>query len=370
MAKRALLASLISTVAVAALGVSLLAPAADAAAHTKRKPRPKPATAGKTLSGLAALQNAKGTSPYFRSIEVAPEVNMGQPLPITGGGMARIWDLGVAWKDVNPAPGVFTWTSLDSRIADAERAGFHPLMVLGLTPTWAAADPSLGDPRWGAGTASPPAQMSYWTDYVQALSSRYGARIAGYEVWNEANLKTFWGGTPEQMANLTNAAYDVIKANNPNAIVLASSVTTRLRHAMETYMPSYARALSNTGCKFDGYAIHTYPAGNLGAPARVADVLFWENTVVGALPSNSPCLSKYIFDTEVNYGVPGPGPIPGTKYSDADGAGLITQTYKDSKALGIDATFWYLYTAAPFSLLGVQLYSGTPQSIAAFNAVS
>ena len=212
--------------------------------------------------------------------------------------------------------------------------------------------------------------MSYWTDYVNAVSARYGARIVDYEVWNEANLKTFWGGSPQQMADLTTAAYSVIKANNPNAIVSAASVTTRLHGPMKAFVPLYVQTLATQGFKYDAYAIHTYPAGDQGPPARGADILFWEGTIIGSLPSNSPGLAKYIFDTEVNYGVPGPGTIPGRQYSDAEGAALITQTYQDSKALGVDATFWYLYTAKPFSLLGVQLYAGTPASIAAFNAIT
>jgi hypothetical protein len=167
---------------------------------------------------------------------------------------------------------------------------------------------------------------------------------------------------------MTQAAYPIIKASNPNAIVLAASVTTRLRPAMRNFVGPYVQALASIGYPFDGYAIHTYPAGDQGPSARVSDVLYWESIVAGALPSNSTGLKKLIYDTEVNYGVAGPGDVPGRKYTDAEGADLIKQTYADSKALGIDGTTWYLYTAAPFSLLGVQLYAGTPLSIAAFNS--
>ena len=130
----------------------------------------------------------------------------------------------------------------------------------------------------------------------------------------------------------------------------------------------YVQALDKLDAPYDGYAIHTYPAGNKGPEQRVSDVLFWEQTVAGALKPKAAGLSKLIYDTEVNYGVAGPGPTPGKQYTDAEGAALIKQTYADSKALGIDGTSWYLYTAAPFSLLGVQLFSGTPLSIAAYNA--
>ena len=344
-----------------ALIATAIAPAADAAGNHGHHASDKAA--------IAALQATTGPAAFARNIEVAPEVGMTGPIPVQAG-LDRIWDLGVAWKDVNPAPGVFNFVNLDKQIAAAEAAGFKPMLVLGLTPPWAAKDPTAGDPRWGLGTASPPAQMSYWTDYVTAVMKQYGTRSAAFEVWNEANLKTFWSGTPKEMAQLTKAAYDIIKAANPQALVLAASVTTRLRAAMAKFVVPYVKALGKLGAPYDGYAIHTYPAGNKGPAQRVSDVLFWEATVANSLKPKAPGLKKLIYDTEVNYGVAGPGPTPGTQYTDAEGAALITQTYKDSKALGIDGTSWYLYTAAPFSLLGVQLFAGTPLSIAAYNAAS
>lgn len=94
----------------------------------------------------------------------------------------------------------------------------------------------------------------------------------------------------------------------------------------------------------------------------------WQQVVATAIGAGSPGLDKQVWDTEVNYGLAGPGSTPPTDYTDAQGADLITQTFADSLELGIDATFWYLYTAAPFDLLGVQLWAGTPLSIAAWNA--
>ncbi|MCX8526770.1 MAG: hypothetical protein ORN20_01355, partial [Candidatus Nanopelagicales bacterium] len=213
---------------------------------------------GIRTGGIAQLQRTTGPAAYVRNIEVAPEVGMAGPLPVQAG-LARIWDLGVAWKDVNPAKGVFNFTNLDAQISASEKAGFKPMLVLGLTPAWAAKNPNQGDPRWGLGTASVPAQMSYWTDYVSAVVKQYGTRISAYEVWNEANLKTFWAGTPKQMAQMTKSANDIIKAANPNALVLAASVTTRLRPAMKKFVTPYVKALGKAGFPYDGYAIHTYP---------------------------------------------------------------------------------------------------------------
>jgi hypothetical protein len=343
-------------VAVGAVALSLAAFGSSASATTTTaKPTAKP----------AALDTCTVTTNAFVSLEVAPEVTS---RPNANAGMYRLWDIAVAWKDVNPARGVFNWTNLDRAVAQAQGWGATPMLVLGLTPTWAAADPSAGDPRWGAGTASPPSNMDDWRNYIAAVVQRYGQRIGAYEVWNEANLQTFWTGTPAQMADMTKAAYDVIKQNNAGATVVAASVTTRLRSPMAKFMDPYVKALGDRGYPLDAWAIHTYPAGNTGPQQRVSDIRNWQQVVAVASSGNAVALNKQVWDTEVNYGLAGPGATPGTDFSDAQAADLITQTYADSLTLGIDATFWYQYTAAPQDLLGVQLWSGSPLANAAYNA--
>jgi hypothetical protein len=306
----------------------------------------------------------------------------------------------VAWREVNPSPGVFDWTILDRRIAQVESWGARPLLVLGLTPQWAAADPNAGDPRWGAGSASPPADTNTWTSYVSAVASRYGDRIGAYEVWNEVNLKTFWTGTPGEMARLTKLARDQIKSITPNATVLAPSVTTRLSSGgrfSAAFLSEMKTAGIGLGAAFDAWAIHTYPAGNAGvsfdggcnadpskgqtpqdcidgmnpklaAQQRVNDVRQWQQAVISAVGLTSGAMEKPIWDTEINYGLAGPGIIPGVDWSDEQGAALMQYTFADSAALGIDNTFWYQFTATPYSLLGVQMTPSTPGTLSAWSA--
>jgi len=301
------------------------------------------------------------------SLEAAPEVE--GPIPLTAG-MHRLWDLGVAWKDVNPAPGQFTWTVLDAEVKQVEESGSVPMLVLGMTPGWAASDPGAGDARWGLGSASPPKETSYWRDYVAAVVDRYGPRIKAYEIWNEANLRTFWTGNPEQMATLTQEAFTIIKQRQPSAIVVAPSIGLRLAGPMRTFTRGFFGALGARGNPVDALSIHTYPAGDGGAPQRVALITDWQQTLVGVVGAASPVLDLPVWDTEVNYGLAGPGTRPGRAFSDAEAAQLIRQTYQDSLSLGIDATFWYMYTAAPYSLLGAQLWKGAPEATAAWQSVS
>lgn len=322
------------------------------------------------IQGLRTLQSAAPSANEF-SLSVAPQVGWDaglESLRPPPGAMYRMWDLKVAWRDVNPQQGVFDWSILDRRIALVESWGGRPFLVLGLTPQWAAQNPGAGDPRWGAGSASPPTIIGYWNDYVRAVAGRYGGRIAGYELWNEANLTTFWQGSASELFAMAQSAYDIIKTSNPNAVVAAPSITTRLRGSAARFTSAFAGEVANSGSiPFDTWTIHSYPNGDAGrdfdtgqnfprmaATRRADDIISWQNALVDALGPDSPALSIGVYDTEVNYGLKGPGIRPGVDWSSEDGNELMDYTYADSRLLGITATFWYEYTASDYPLLGVQ----------------
>ena len=324
---------------------------------------------GQRVKGLKRLQ-ASGASPNQFSLSVAPQVAWDaglEGLIPPAASMYRLWDMGVAWKDVNPSRGVFDWTVLDRRV-DLYLRGVKPLLVLGLTPQWAAVDPAAGDERWGFGTASPPSNIADWNNYVSAVVNRYGSRIGGYELWNEANLPTFWQGSIEKLYEMAASASSIIKAANPAAIVLAPSTTTRLRTSSRKFTTGFASQIPDgTKGPFDAWTIHSYPTGSAGvnledgtknpraaADKRVDDILNWQNALVDAVGSDSPALDMDIYDTEVNYGLKGPGTEPGQNWSAGEATQLMNMTYQDSQKLGINATFWYQYTAVPYDLLGVQ----------------
>ena len=357
---RRLQAALVAT----AMAAGSLALAASSQAAT-------PSISAKQEQGLTTMWSGQ---PSGIGLSVGPEVgwNAGlESLTAKPANYYRLWDMKVAWRDTNPSAGVFDFSILDKRIAQVEAWGGRPVMVLGLTPQWAASDSA--DKGWGAGAASPPSDMSTWRAYVKAVVARYGSRIAAYETWNEANLQTFWTGTAGQMAEMTRIAAQEI---GNSAIVLAPSVTTRLPGGKK-FSAEYVTALGESGTSvIDAWTLHTYPAGNAGpspeeaCAARANGIIEWQKTLIDTVGPTSPYLSKQLWDTEVNYGLAGPGATPHTDWNDAAGSVLLECTYDDSKYLGVDVTFWYEYTAAPFSLLGVQFTPSTLFMNAAWNGLA
>jgi hypothetical protein len=269
-------------------------------------------------------------------------------------GALRLWDNGTGWSQIETAKGTFNWKNLDDALANAESKGMTEILyVLGTTPEWAATEVNDEDyPQPGA--ASPPKNIEDWKNWVTEVTTKYGDRINAYQIWNEANLKNFFNGSPAQMAELTKTAYDIIKTNDPDALVVSASPSTRLAASFDKFMPEYLTELKALNWPVDVFAIHTYPDGT-GDPA--ARGLLVQKAKDALTAAGAPALP--LWDTELNYGLAGPGDIPKQEITGARAAGFIVRTYIDDLRLGIDRSYWYIWTLAPYDLLGVQAYVGS-----------
>ena len=266
-------------------------------------------------------------------------------------GSLRLWDSGTGWGQIETSPGRYSWAQLDEAVANAEEHGVTDiLLVLGTTPAWNARRIVVDDyPAPGA--ASAPKDVDAWDDYVAAVVDRYRGRISSYQVWNEASLSMFWDGTPQQMADLTDRAYRIIKAADPDATVVAASTTVRLEGAFDRFFVRYLEALRELDWPVDAFSAHLYPASKGTTDDRAAFVAQVSDTLAAAGAPDLP-----VWDTELNYGLAGPGAqnprqtIVGSRARD-----WVVETTMDSLALGIARTYWYIWTPAPYDLLGMQL---------------
>jgi len=266
-------------------------------------------------------------------------------------GSLRLWDAGTNWSQVEAVRGVYNWRPLDTALKVADSNGITDvLLVLGSTPTWNASRTRPGDyPVPGA--ASPPRSMAAWDAFVSAVVNRYAGRISAYQIWNEASLAMFWNGTPEKLADMTKRAYDIIKKKDPDALVVAASTTVRLSPAFDRFFPRYLAALGALGWPIDVYAAHLYPASTETPDERAAFIVSVTEKLAAAGAPDLP-----VWDTELNYGLAGPGPTnPRQTIEGAEARDWVVQTSFDSLHLGIVRTYWYIWTPAPYALLGMQL---------------
>ena len=284
-----------------------------------------------------------------------PNISIGVD-PGVSYGAIRLWDSGVAWGQVQQGKNKYWWNGLDASIANANSQGAEVLYVLGSTPKWAASNKKQGFyPNKGA--ASVP-KMSDWKNWVTAVVKRHGDSINAYQIWNEANLKDFWAGTPKQMADLTKAASKIIRKYDPGAKVVSASSTVRLDKAYENFFPAYLKALKKKKWPVDVISIHSYPKGT-GTPANRSAYL---EKVNKQMKKSKVPASKQLWDTETNYGIKGPGKTKGKNIVGDKAASWVAQTYLEDLVQGVDRTYWYFWDK-PTSLLGITMQDGYPGAV-------
>jgi hypothetical protein len=268
-------------------------------------------------------------------------------------GSVRLWDSGVSWGQVEQSRKKYWWTGFDNAVAAANAQNAEILYVLGSTPRWAAANKSLGTyPNKGA--ASNPRNLADWRRWVTKVVTRYGDSIDAYQIWNEANLKTFWQGTPRQMAVLTKQAHRIIRRLDPTAKVVAASTSVRLKSSFNRFYPAYLAELRKLNWPVNVFAIHSYGPSTATPAVRAKYVSLTRAALKKAKAPKRP-----LWDTEVNYGIAGPG----SKYPDRDIGGwkasaYTSQTYLDSLRLGVARTYWYAWLPRT-DLLGITMFNRT-----------
>ena len=281
------------------------------------------------------------------------------PSRIPGVASIRLWDTDTTWRVLNPRRGVFRWRTLDQRMAAAEWSGTSVLLVLGATPEWAASSLNRSDAPWlGSGSASPPADLADWTAFVRAVVRRYHGRIEAYQVWNEPADRIFWRGSDTTLARMTRSAFDVVRALDPSARVVAAPFVVRRSH-WQVAAASYLAALAKERWPVDVLAFHGYASGIPG-PAAHRDAIQQVRDLLAE--SSAPRLP--LWETEVNY------PEHSEQSLAVDAATertWLARTYLDAVRLGVDRVYWYAYAAVP-DFLTVDIRS--PAVSPAFAAVS
>ncbi len=154
------------------------------------------------------------------------------PMPtIPFGGYRTIDSYYTLWNGIEKSPGVYDFTTLDSRLADAQAANVDVLYTIYSTPTFHSSNPTDTVCGTGNGACDPPGDINAdgsGTDasliaFLTALVNHVGTKIAYYEVWNECNILSEYTGTWPQLLRMAQDARSTILAANPSAKILSPS---------------------------------------------------------------------------------------------------------------------------------------------------
>jgi hypothetical protein len=236
-----LIAALASLLAVGATAANAQAPAPPRGAPTD-------------FVGMVS-EDAFANPGAYRDAQLAAEASLG----------VRLLRQTVDWAQIEVAPGTYDFSVYDSFVGDAARAGIRVLPILFHAPAFRA--------RQSQTLAYPPTKLSDLGDFGAVVVKRYGPNgtfwddnpgipklpIKAVQLWNEPNLKAYWGGKPnaKQYTALLKASYKPIKAAARSIeIVTAGMPQSRIGVKLQKFIPAMYKA----GAKryFDTLAINPY----------------------------------------------------------------------------------------------------------------
>jgi len=238
----------------------------------------------------------------------------------------RLWDADVTWPDLEPARGQWQFERFDRYISLAQKHGTGILLTLGGSPHWASVRPGIPTESQAGFSAEP--NLEDWRDYVKTVSSRYKGRIQAYEIWNEPNLKQFYGGTTDQMVVLTKEASQIIHSVDAHAIVVSPSATANYG------VPWFTEFLKKGGGEYvDVIGYHFYVNPQTLLPEDMVPVIEKVRQVI----SENGLGNKPLWNTETGWAP------PAAIASDEVAAGYLARSYILSWAAGVQRFYWYAW---------------------------
>lgn len=126
----------------------------------------------------------------------------------------------IQWWLVKPAPDADQWFFYDGVINDAHEFGLRLMLSVVGAPEWT---------RAAGGENGPPDDYNEYAKFLTELLTRYEGKVDAIEVWNEQNLDREWatanGVNPEDYVRFLEVAYNTIKAQDPNVIVISGALS-------------------------------------------------------------------------------------------------------------------------------------------------
>ena len=222
-------------------------------------PEPAPAESAPAPASSPAVASAVGNLPFAYGIQADPRGNKAANIGHMNALGFNWVKFQMPWKDVEPSPGNYQWGTWDDVIGAYNAAGINVLLSIPKAPDWARPP---GDDKSVEG---PPADYGTFAKFLGDVAARYNGKVQAIEVWNEQNLWYEGGGSPmppEQYVAMLSAAYQSIKAANPNMIVVSGAMTPAGSVAGAAIDDiDYLNAMYAAGLKNVSDAIGSHPSG-------------------------------------------------------------------------------------------------------------
>lgn len=154
----------------------------------------------------------------------------------------------VRWEDVEPVQGQYDWSALDTSLELAAQHDIRVMLSVVTAPDWAR---EPGNQRLNE--VGPPGDPQTYANFLTTLLERYPGQVHAIEVWNEMNIDREWasvyGLQPNRYVELLRAAYEAIKAVDPDIIVISGALSpTGLNDGVRAYDDFvYMEMLINAG---------------------------------------------------------------------------------------------------------------------------
>jgi hypothetical protein len=272
------------------------------------------------------LQNVRNQSPVpgnFFGMHITDAAGS-TPWPSVPFGTWRLWDAYVTWKDLEPRRGTWNFSRLDNLVALAKDHDTEVILPLALTPQWASARPDEPS-AYTPGAAAEPASINDWTTYVRTVVRRYKGLISYYEMWNEVNVKATWTGTPAGIVALQEAAYKVIKAEDPDAKFISASVESA---GALPYMRSLLALGYANSADIMGYHLYVSPDQPEAIAPLATDIL----STLQQYKVNKP-----LWNTETGW-------LPDSTFTSEDEqAAVVVRALLMAESAGVSRFVWYAW---------------------------
>ncbi len=225
----------------------------------------------------AAAPSQAAHSRHFHGVTSTsyPTVEQLQRLKLGGGDSVRVQ---LFWGAVEAVPGQFDWHVTDAVFGAGAQAGVRVLPVLWGSPAWA----TTANGHYAPGTPPiyTPEARSAWVRFLQAAATRYGTNgsfwtahpelprqyVKHWQVWNEVNLPSYWGGPPDarDYADLLRLTGDALHQVDPSVTILTAGILPYGSIAAGSisggkYLRRFFR-IRGVGKLFDVLCIHPYAA--------------------------------------------------------------------------------------------------------------